>query len=59
MSTHYVAHLKIERVDVRETRPEGNKRDVSEVTQLTIKGNSLKSLTEKLHKHVEIIEEEN
>lgn len=57
MATHYVAQLKIERVDVRETRPEGNKRDINEVTMLTIKAETLESLILKLGKHVEIIEE--
>lgn len=60
--THYVAQLKIERVDKVENRDRqsasGDKRDISEVTQLTIKADSLESLVEKLGKHVAIIEED-
>ena len=58
VSTHYVAHLKIEKVEVRDTRAEANKRDISEVTQMTIKGKSLETLTEKLGRHIAIVEEE-
>lgn len=69
MSTHYVAQLKIERVDKVEPPrsggygggsgpvPTDSKRDISEVTQLTIKGNTLDALIEKLGKHIQIIEE--
>lgn len=61
MSTHYVAQLKIERVDKPDSQgrmvPPEPKREVAEVTQLTIKAETLPSLIEKLGKHIVIIEE--
>lgn len=62
MSTHFVAHLKIERVDIESTggrsMPGDTKRNVSEVTQLTIKADTLAGLTKKLGAHIRIIEED-
>lgn len=65
MSTHYVAQLKIERVDRTEPAqrqihqvPPEPKREVSEVTLLTVKATTLDALTEKLGKHIAIIEED-
>lgn len=65
MSTHYVAQLKIEKVEKVDLRvslqssiPSEPKREISEVTQLTIKGDTLESLVLKLGKHIQIIEED-
>lgn len=59
MSVHYVASLKIEKVD-KDQRPlgqNGPKRDTTEVTQMVIKGDTLESLIRKLGAHIAIIEE--
>lgn len=67
MSTHYVAQLKIERVDKtspsersphRSSTDSEPKREVSEVTLLTIKGDTLDGLVARLSKHLAIIEED-
>lgn len=63
-STHFVAHLKIERVDVplqapnRTVNPDAGKRVISEVSQITLKSNTLSKLIEKMGQHIEIIEED-
>lgn len=63
MSQHFVAHLKIERVDKieqqagRSFNPNTGTRDVTEVTQFTIKADDLQTLIGKLTRHIQIIEE--
>lgn len=67
MSTHYVAQLKIERVDKPDPgagrshpglQPPSDKREISEVTMLTIKADDIHALTEKLSKHIALIEDD-
>lgn len=65
MSEHFVAHLKIEKVERhtnqdRGSASHGSKSDrvIDEVTQITIKGKTLEALVSKLGQHIEIIEEE-
>lgn len=65
-TSHFVAHLKIEKVE----KPESAIRDrgvpdsvrpgrvIDEVTQITIKGDTLENLVSKLGKHIAIIEED-
>lgn len=53
----YVASLKIEKVTPGQVQHTSEKRLIEEVTQLTIKAETLPALIEKLGKHVNIIEE--
>lgn len=60
MSVHYVAQLKIEKIEKPEmsSRPtQGDQRDKSEVTQLSIKADDLPTLVTKLGAHIAIISE--
>ena len=64
MSTYFVASLKVEKVDrpepVGSRHPDARQipeRDKTEVTQLTIKADTLAELITKLGKHIEIISE--
>ena len=57
---HFVATLKIEKIDRPEPprqQPHDMKRQIEEVTQLTIKADTLEGLTRKLGAHIAIIEE--
>lgn len=71
MSTHYVAQLKIERVDKPEPPSSSSrsyppqpdmltegKREISEVTMLTIKAEDLQSLLDRLGKHIALVEDD-
>jgi hypothetical protein len=64
-AVQYIAQLKIE----KKTMPTGGprmgqpasqqpKRDIAEISQLTIKAATMEKLVEKLQKHVAIIEED-
>ena len=60
---HFVAHLKIEKVEKEPRSMSGDRgktppRVIDEVTHLTIKADTLEALTEKLGKHIAIIEED-
>ena len=58
--SHFVASLKIERVN-RQTGMPGNvneKRDVAEVTHMTIKSSSLSQLKQKLASHIALVEDD-
>lgn len=57
-SPRYVAHVKIEKVTPRDTRATENKRDVEEVSQITVKAGSIEGLRDKLTKHIAIITED-
>ena len=71
MSTrsHFVAHLKIERIEreepptpsrpyqQNELRPE-SKREVAEVTSIIIKAEELNKLQQKLIKHIDLVEDD-
>lgn len=66
--THYVAHLKVERVE--KTMPDldarygssekmpAERREVSEVTSVIIKGEVLERLLERLRGHIDLVEDE-
>ncbi|MDA3624285.1 hypothetical protein OU415_02485 [Saccharopolyspora sp. WRP15-2] len=58
---HYVAHLKVERVDHVKSPGlrvlEGAARDVSEIASFAIKADSLANLRTKLSAHVTLIDE--
>lgn len=59
--THFVANLKIEKVE-RQPQAVGERgnvppRVVEELTHLTIKAEDLDTLTDKLGKHIALIEE--
>lgn len=66
--THYVAQLKVERVDriipepvrggYNQPDPTPEKREISEVTHMTIKGDDLVRLLEKLRSHIALVEDE-
>ena len=64
MSTHYVATIKVEKVERTENRDHGSalkgqvKRDIVEVTHLTIKSSSLDGLQEKVAAHINLLDEE-
>ena len=63
MSTHFVAQLKVEKIErpdrgtVHRAPDQMPDRDKTEVTQLTIKADTLPELITKLGKHIEIISE--
>jgi hypothetical protein len=55
--THYVAQLKVERVE-NKAFGTTEKREVSEVTMLTIKGSDLGDVKDRLGKHLELVEDD-
>lgn len=55
---HYIAQLKIERVQPSATIPAGDKRQITEVTHLTLRSGSLDSLKERLEAILSIVKDD-
>lgn len=60
MSTHYVANIKIDKVEKTDPRSVSGevKRDVVETVNITIKAETFSRLQEKIAAHVSIMDEE-
>lgn len=59
MTTHYVASIKIEKIELSESRSSsGEKRRVGEVTRLIVKASSLEDLKRRITQHTTLIEDD-